>query len=498
MAIRIPVVQYRSRRQRRQLRGHDCHYPIDHLDATDIYMSTTTPDVPELLREYFRAYWDEQVFRRRVIFSQKTKSSKVISSCVTEYVPPTEATAKTTNSIRYPEAILYEDWLTGKQCDEFASSLDCGTVAITDEIRLNPHQSAHWFIRRLHYQNNYMERAGHAISLNTGVYTGTQSFAPLLALSQPYYPDVYVAARDWLQLREYSGENDSRNEEITFLITENRAFFAAAEPVKNAKLCLHIGGTEVKQRELFVLGAAWVGDLIHQLASDVVEGNAVIDIPDRADKLEIVLVDGTTQVFDMHTESVNIPVRGRRFLQVLRSPGEDQVKAATEAGENKHIEFKPFVTPEQKWFEAKTKTKLLEILITVVAFSNADGGCIYVGVDDDCQVTGINQKLAEWGSAAADNILAERYAGALKAVIKDNVEGEIDIQVAPAYTASGIVVIIEVAQSWKRPVNLKDDHVLYVRNGASNRKLAPSRWPELLGTETSNFLSEATMSPFQR
>lgn len=460
-------------------------------------MTTTTQEAPEFLREYFRAYWNEQVFRRRVIYSSRTKSSRVICSCVTEYVPLNDAITKTANSIIYPDAILYEDWLTGKQCDEFASLLDCGTVAITDKIRLNPHQSARWVMRRLHYQNHYMERAGHAISLNNGISTGTQSLAPLLALNHPYYPDVYAAARDWLQLREYSGENDSRNEEVTFLMTENQAFFASAEPVKDARLCLRIGGTGVGHLKLFVLGAAWIGDLIHQLTANVVDSLAVIDIPEHADKLELVLVDNNTQVFDMHVESVNTPGRGRRFLQLFRSPGEDVVKAATEAGEGKHIEFKPFVVPEQKWSEAKTKTKLLEILITVVAFSNADGGCIYVGVDDDCLVTGINQKLSEWGSAKVDSVLAERYAGALKAVVKDNMEGEIDIQVTPVYTSSGIVVIIMVEQSRKPPVNLKDDHVLYVRNGASNRKLSPSRWPELLRAETSNMLSEA-MSPFFR
>jgi hypothetical protein len=453
--------------------------------------------VPKVLRNYFQTYWDDQVFRRRIVHSLKTKSGKILRTCVTAYDPEVGLRERASVTLRYGEAILYEDWLTGKQCDEFAMQLSSGKTVQLEDVYLTPiKKSNQWSQERLPYLNHYMERAGHSISISVESGNGAQSSEPLLALNHPYYPDIYSAAADWLGLRKYHGDSDSRNEHATFLITKNRAYFASTEPVSNSKLHLKISGTELEAVELFVVGAAWVGSSIHQLKAGVSDRQATLEIPHLADRLELMLVDSTANVFDVHKEGLNWGDQERRYLAPFRSQAEDQVKNAADAGEGVHTEFKPFVVPEQKLYEPKTKakTKLHEIITAVIAFSNSDGGCIYLGIDDDCQIVGVDHFLASWGEGKPDIALAERYAGAMRSAIIDNIEGAVQIQVRPVNTAAGIVIAIEVAQSVKRPVNMKDDHILYVRKGASNRKLAPSQWPEFQRAQTQEIFEE---SPFK-
>jgi hypothetical protein len=448
----------------------------------------------KVLRNYFRTYWDDQVFRRRIVHSLRTKSGKIVRTCVTAYDPEAGLDERASVTLRYGEAILYEDWLTGKQCDEFATHLSSGKTVQLADVYLTPSKNAQWSLERLQYLNHYMERSGHSISISVEGGDGAQSYEPLLALNHPYYPDIYAAAADWLGLRKYFGDSDSRNEHATFLITENRAYFASTEPVNNSKLHLQIRGAELETLELFVVGAAWVGSAIHQLNAAVSDRQVTLEIPHLADRLELMLVDSTAHVFDVHKEGLNWGDQERRYLAPFRSQAEDHVKNAADAGEGLHTEFKPFVVPEQKLYEPKTKakTKLHEIITAVIAFSNSDGGCIYLGIDDDCQIVGVNQFLATWGKGKPDIALAERYAGALRSVIIDNIEGDVQIQVRPVNTAAGIVVAIEVAQSLKRPVNMKDDHILYVRKGASNRKLAPSQWPEFQRAQTQGLFAESS------
>lgn len=71
----------------------------------------------------------------------------------------------------------------------------------------------------------------------------------------------------------------------------------------------------------------------------------------------------------------------------------DQVREACESGEGLHVEFKPFVAPEQKLGSSSEKTKLREVVTTVVAFANTEGGHIYLGVEDDCTMSGIDEGI---------------------------------------------------------------------------------------------------------
>ncbi len=158
----------------------------------------------------------------------------------------------------------------------------------------------------------------------------------------------------------------------------------------------------------------------------------------------------------------------------------DQVREACRDGEGLHVEFKPFVEPEQKLGSSNQKSKLREVVTAVVAFANTDGGNIYLGVDDDCTITGVAHELRKWARSAVNDSVINRYLGALKNKIKEAVHGEVVLQLAHTVIADALVVVIEVPPASIKPLSLQQDQYLYVRTGASNRKLPPDQWKSIL------------------
>jgi predicted HTH transcriptional regulator len=158
-------------------------------------------------------------------------------------------------------------------------------------------------------------------------------------------------------------------------------------------------------------------------------------------------------------------------------------------GEGLHVEFKPFVEPEQKLGTDCHKTKLREIVTTVVAFANTDGGHIYLGVNDDCSVMGIEQGLRAWAKTSINDATIKRYLGALKSKIKDIVHGEVTLCLSHARIDGVLVAIVEVPPAASKPVTIRQDDHLYMRTGSSNRKVPPDRWKSILDDKQARRLS---------
>ncbi|KHL18087.1 UNVERIFIED_CONTAM: hypothetical protein LK11_07360 [Mumia flava] len=155
-------------------------------------------------------------------------------------------------------------------------------------------------------------------------------------------------------------------------------------------------------------------------------------------------------------------------------------------GEGQRVEFKPFVEPGQSLGTGANKTKLREIVTTVVAFANTHGGHIYIGVDDDCIPAGIEQQLERWAKAPADEVNVDRYLGMLKSKIKGFIQGEVELHLSRTYFNDALIVIVEVLSAAQKPVAVQHDAYLYARAGASNRKVPPELWRSILDMQSSD------------
>lgn len=432
--------------------------------------------LPEKLTVHLNASRGDRRFRRRAVLTNANGQWDLVC-CTIEGFLPGAGIPEPVTSRRYSQATLHEDWLTEAECMSFATELQEGHGHIGD-IGLQRGQTPQWHTQLVPVKNDFMPSAGYVIGLRSGLSGTRASVRTLLAPDQPYYPDIDEAARDWLPFPVYHGSSDARNDQIFFLLPETRAFIAGAKFSDSGTLDVTLAGTEIDALPLLIKGAYWEDKSIHHFETQVCESNAVLTVPTDTDRLEYYLIDREGMVFDFHREDrfSRLSADGRTATRTL----EDQVRKASSDGEGLNVEFKPFVDPEQKLTSGNQKTKLHEIITTVVAFANTDGGYIYLGVDDDCHITGVDLKLSEWANSAINESTINRYLGTLKSKIKDIVHGEIALRLSHVQVDGVLVVVIEVPPAVSKPVTIRQDNYLYARTGASNRKVPPDQWRSVL------------------
>ncbi|OWA35687.1 hypothetical protein B9G55_13220 [Saccharibacillus sp. O16] len=116
------------------------------------------------------------------------------------------------------------------------------------------------------------------------------------------------------------------------------------------------------------------------------------------------------------------------------------------------------------------------ILKTICAFANTEGGSIYLGIDDDGNFIGIENTDAE--SQKILNAFDDRIEGHV--LIKPYIH-----ECRLISGTAGRILEIEVQESDNKPIALRKDHKLsyYKRIGASNRVMRPSDLNYLIQVE---------------
>jgi hypothetical protein len=252
-----------------------------------------------------------------------------------------------------------------------------------------------------------------------------------------------------LPFRNYHGHSDARNDQIVFLLPETRAFIAGTTFSGKGTLDIAVAGAEVDTLSLLFKGAYWEEKSIRHYDAVVADAKAALVVPGDADRLEYYLIDREETVYDFHREDrFSRLIPDRNALGLLKRALGDQVREACRDGEGLHIEFKPLVAPDQELGSGNQKAKLREVVTTVVAFANTEGGHIYLGVDDDCTMTGVDKELQKWAKSAVDESIISRYLGALKNKIKEAVHGEVTMHVAHTVVGDALVVVIEVPPAY--------------------------------------------------
>ncbi len=444
----------------------------------------TNDKVPGRLIQRLEAVGNGRRFRRRAVLTKGNAKWELVC-CTVEAFLPDAAVPKRVPSREYPQAILFEDFLTQKECLKFARDLQKGNVSF-GEIQLQRAQNTHWSDELLPVNNDYMTRAGHVVSLPFATGGGRASVRTLLAVDQPYYPDADGAARDWLPLRVYHGDRDSRNDHVLFLLPEIRAYIADAAFSGERTLDITIAGTKTSTLSLLVKGAYWEGKTLHHVEAPVADRKAALAVPEAADRFEYFLIDRNAAVYDYRRED-QFSRQSRASAGSVERALQDQVRKACQSGEGLRIEFKPFIeiadkrSPKEDVIKRGNQNpKLREVVETVAALANAEGGHIYLGVNDDCTISGMGEALREWAKQEIGDAAIDRYFGALRNRIKELLHGEVALAFSHVEIDGMLVGIIEVSEGAHGPVALQQEFHLYIRSGASNRKAPPEQWKSIL------------------
>jgi hypothetical protein len=418
--------------------------------------------------------------RRRAVLTRPGGDDWTLLCCTVEGPSDMSEGNEATPSRHYADSVLYEDWLTGDECQWFIDAIQTGQVAFGD-IRIARNGNPTWRMERLPLKNTYMARAGLCVATPFQERSAGIAQGPLLASGEPYYPDLHTAAGHWLPFPVYHGHSDARNQEIIFLLPEVRAFFADAK-LRDDVLEVSVGGTEAAGAVLTVKGAYWNNGAMHHFEEAVKDGTARISVPGDTHRLEYVLMDAGGTVYDFQQENrFNDSGLGMHRLDNTARDLVRQVLTACLDGEGMHNEFKPFIEDTKAIGPKDQKTKLRQLVTTVVAFANTQGGCIYIGIDNECGLAGIAEALQKLAKKEVSEDVASHYCRALTARLRDQLIGDIPMRISHVTVNGALIVVVEVSQSPTKPAMVKDDNILYIRAGANNRQLPPDQWQNVLG-----------------
>lgn len=418
-----------------------------------------------------------QGLRRRAVL-HKYNDQWALVACTVEGVPADVGKIDVVTSRSYSKVLLHEDWLSSEALLDFVKQVNDGLISLGNHSIEAKETHIRWSRDRVPLENNYMSRAGQVFATRFAR-DNAGSYGALFAPNQPYYPDITEAARDWLPFPIYHGSSDARNGEVILLLPETRAFFCEVE-TEGDILNLKISGTCHKDPSLSIKGAWWDATGLNHFDVPVVEAHGHVQVPIAATRVECVLADPAGTIYDYLSE-YNYRYRGLGSNLSIRentSLGE-VVWEACQRGEGRHIEFKPFVDLDGK----KNSEKLKEIFKTVVAFANTKGGRIFLGINDDCELEGIEEQLARWVKSAPDANACEKYMGALRGRIRDVLVGETTIAFKQAVVNDRLIAIVEVSEATEKPLYIRQDHHFYVRRGSNNTKAAPDEWKLILAAQ---------------
>jgi hypothetical protein len=371
----------------------------------------------------------------------------------------------------YNDAVLFRDVLESSQCVSFIEDLALSDLAIAGRsVQFDSHSQAE--IVKVGVRNYWMEQAGTVYTFSPKT-NNPMPHERLLRADAPYYPDQYEASKDWLGLRQHHGSSDGNNGKVVLLLPETRGFIDDFR-WETDTLELQVAGTATESETLQVIGAFWSAAGIKQLASPVTARHAILHIPSDAKRLELFVLGDSGQVYEHHQEQVGFGPEHGRFLGARSQLSEivSQVKLAIAKGECVDVEFKAWVDVQG---QLKENSKLMQVLKTVAAFANTSGGTVYIGVNDNSELIGINVELAKSTKIVADESSAKSYLGELRTRVNDCLRGPVAVTTALADVEGKLVAMVHVAPS-QTPVSIGTEAIFYARKGATNAKVAPDEW----------------------
>ncbi|HST62378.1 MAG TPA: ATP-binding protein [Longimicrobium sp.] len=159
------------------------------------------------------------------------------------------------------------------------------------------------------------------------------------------------------------------------------------------------------------------------------------------------------------------------------TPSQQQMIADAENGETVHVELKAWIPPKGE--EAKYR----DLLKTVCAFANAEGGRLYIGISNEGVVVGVEtylRRLYKEQYGVDGEFARKEYARQLRQNIRDGLEPEVE----PVFTwialAGHDVLCIVVPSSTKRPHYVTGTREIFVRKNGTSRTALPLETQQML------------------
>jgi hypothetical protein len=276
----------------------------------------------------------------------------------------------------------------------------------------------------------------------------------LLAYGMDFHPSAFEYVRKFLNLEQFHGDSDGRKGELFIDIPDQRGHIE----LSNKKIRYHCMTTE----KLSIVGA---------INGEPVNFNTCQDAcsiePEKATDLELWLVTDSNEIVDYCSSSDS---QYRYSTQTDNSDITKLLQIIAE-GESEHCEFKPYID-----LVSKKNAKAWELDKTVCAFSNHQGGKLFIGVDDETRIIGINDGC-ERDYKETPLASTKIYQTAVTKRLKESLNKNqcFSVKLIEHQELFLLVITIHKVNGLNYLLNTKN---AYIRRGASSPQMTPSEIQE--------------------
>lgn len=304
--------------------------------------------------------------------------------------------------------------------------------------------------------NDFFDWPGKLITLE-GEKPNISWYQPLVEYSKPLFRDTYHAISKWVDLQPFHGDRDARLGGVLIFLPEYRA--------KINNIHYHDGKLSVKvDFNIPQFGEIRCKALIttstgeeRNMSADFKKDEVVFPVGSLPVNTYICLLTPEESILDYYEET---PFRhsGRVRFIAKEGPAEiSEIQALIRGGENDQVEFKERVEKD------KTKRDLVK---TAVAFANTKGGTIFIGVNDNAEIIGIDSELQE--NENNESRVKDRYLN----ILRDNLKKAFKFSLEFRKVTNRTILIIHVPESEFKPCSTIDNEI-FIRVGGTDRRPDP-------------------------
>ena len=386
-------------------------------------------------------------------------------------------TRQKTPPIEYKGFHMLEQWI---EPDELLTILD-GVVQgalILDEHPISIDNQQRFTQReQVPSENIYSHFPGQLFTTQGSSNLSIVDNGPLLSADNPFYANPYFAIRDWIRFRNFNLANDSRLGTIHLFLPQSRAYFDQIIR-KGDELVFIVKGSATNG--LRVKGAWEFSSSLEQIDIPLQGTGGALPWVGNSEGLELYLIGQDAKVCDFHRETDFWSINHRRLFGTRgqESEGSGSMERLLLQGEGEQTEFKPYIRPDHA-------EKLEEVVKTTIAFANTKGGSVVLGVDNACEVLGVEKEIGKAFRDKGHTIEGsyERYKGIVRQAIAGKLNRTIEIAMDYISIQGHKVLRIEVPEGNRKPYWHQPTNQVYVRRGANTVKAHPEHdLPRLLNS----------------
>jgi len=282
--------------------------------------------------------------------------------------------------------------------------------------------------------------------------------AQLMDYELPYRPSAAGYVKEFMSFKQFHDVNDGRRGQFTIELPDRRG------AIRYAGGLLSIKDPTVPLRLTGTLDGATVDLRNHDVSEYDDTGSHELDLWLLTKDSELVDFLSTSYWPHKYEKAEPESERAERHAELIRQ------------GESQICEFK-------EWIDLH-HDKASDLEKTVCAFSNQEGGTLFIGVTDEGDIVGLAGNVTRRGEEPAVAIAA--YAEAVRKRLRETLKDNqcFDLSVESVEGTSLIVVIVRKSHDINFIVKSEHSKTAFIRHGATSMKLTPPEMKAMMEVES--------------